>query len=262
LDGIDETPRLDATNRNQIEEVLNLAAHPNFRGIQHPFAIRVVVTCRTVDELKHRWRGYEASLWDKLVDDIATDDFTTVGDWGDELLEAANSLSSPVSNRIRAALTSVHSNAAVLRSPAPKPVDAGILTSLRHPLVWGCFVGRDEANQDAILSGEERSVSELASEYIGRFADKASYRRAELSDCGKVQNLLEVVASSTTADQTFAYRDGWYETACASRKFGDGVIEQAYSEAVSFGVISKASDQTWFWRHEFVWRYLGRRVHS
>jgi hypothetical protein len=267
LDGIDETPRLDTTNQNQVEEILNLAAHPHACGTQDPIAIRVVVTCRTVDELKRRWRGYEANRQDRLIDDIATGDFATAGRWGDELQLAADLLSSDVSKRIRAALPNVHSNAAALRSATPKPVKVDILASLRHPLVWGCFVERAEANQDAILSGQECAVSELASDYVGRFADKAAYRRAELSDRGRLQNLLEVVACATNLEQAFAYRDYWYETVRASHDFEDREIREAYLEAVSFGVISERSGQDpncrqWFWQHAFVWRYLGRRVHS
>jgi hypothetical protein len=263
VDGLDEAP--DEEKRRELQELLYTCRN---QQPPSPFALVLLITARLRDRSLERTR-------DRLIKNLTSTHhpgelahqfgFVLVGDFKDEELQLAIAeLPSPVRGRLEKAIQVLSGRASstatledeVDQEPDRPVPDRELLSSLRHPALWGEFLDLDEQTQGRVLDGQREAMHELAGRFLERFFSKVWLRHPALPENDLRQALNRIGRRFPTREQRGRLLQHWLAPASKSGLLRHEEATCLFHEAVSYGMIREDGEECWRWRHGFVGNYL------
>jgi hypothetical protein len=262
VDGLDEA---SDESRRELQQLLYTCRN---QQPPSPFALVLLITARLRDHSLERTR-------DRLIQELTSTHhpgelaqqfgFVLVGDFEDEELQLAIAeLPSPLRVRLEAAiqvLSGRFSATATLEEGADqepdRPVpDRALLSSLRHPALWGEFLDLDLKTQGWVLDGQREAMHELARRFLERFFSKVWLRHPALPENDLRRALNRIGRRFPSGEQRGRLSQHWLAPASESGLLRHSEARDLFHEAVSYGMIREDGEEWWRWRHGFVGDYL------
>jgi hypothetical protein len=133
-------------------------------------------------------------------------------------------------------------------------VAPSILTSLYHPIVWRALLNLSTDVQKLALEGDQAALDELASHVIRWFGGKLRRKRLLDLEDERLLQLLTAIAERTAFGSPCSNTDWLTPTSgvCNSAS----ISYDFFCEAERAGLIEYDSQETWHWRHAFVYNFL------
>lgn len=255
VDALDET---DPALRGEISRIIREFVYRGRDGLRG----KLLVSCRP---RQHRFRGVQ-DLIQEWIDTEYPDRFTDrvalveVGDFDAAEMQAAEALlNDPSDERLNRT-----SDVETIEGSEPLSTDresgsAGpeLIHSLRHPVVWGAYIGLNPEERRWVRSGTNEGTDCLAAAFVGRFFGKCAARRNHLVQQHHLEQALRRVAAATVNAVPPFGQQGVWQTACRS-VLGLEDTTFLYGEALTYGLIEEDQRPSWRWRHGFVAQYLAR----
>jgi hypothetical protein len=136
--------------------------------------------------------------------------------------------------------------------PALDAVSSTVIRALLHPAMWRMFRELDADVQDRVLLGDAAAIEEMAKRFLRWFVRKAIARHGP-----SWRSMFVLPRVHGVAVEAYANPALFVDTACWIRESAGGVNSGVllFRELLSSGIIH-LDGQRWWWRHEFVGRYL------
>jgi hypothetical protein len=262
VDGLDEA---SDEKRRKLGELVYLCIN---QQPSSPYALVLLVTARLLDPSPEHTR-------DRLIQELTSTHhpgelahqfgYVPVGDFKDEELQLAIAeLPSPLRSRLEKAiqvLSGRHSATATLEDEVDQEPDRPIpnralLSSLRHPALWGEFLDLNEQTQGRVLDGQQEAMHELARRFLKRFFFKVWLRYPALPENDLRRALKRIGRRFPTREQRGRLLQHWLAPASKSGLLCRAEARDLFHEAVSYGMIREDDEEWWRWRHSFVGDYL------
>jgi len=153
------------------------------------------------------------------------------------------------------------------RTKETLPADPQLVKALKHPAMWRSFLKLDQEKRKLALRGEKEGLKAVSEIFINWCVHKIAFRLDGLTSPKKdIKTILQKIALDCEIHGAPPYK-GIVFTKCAT---GTELVngDQAgklYQEVVISGLISEdgrsneGGHSRWYWRHEFVWKYLSDR---
>jgi hypothetical protein len=234
-------------------------------GHDRPTAASLILTARMESsnpewarhDLARRWLPEGPTAQQAGV--VFIDDFNL-----SELYEAADRMvGEEVRNRIQSALRlqgardpTATLDGVALAADGEQQVNSELLTSLRHPALWGSFLLLAPAHQQQAIEGNSEALAILAERFVERFCRKVRDRMGDHPmGLDRVHDSLRTVGLHFPATPAVGDRQlHWL------RPLSEGLslpeARHLYEEAISYGLIREDQPGRWRWRHGFIGDYL------
>lgn len=276
IDAVDETLRTN--NRSKIATVLRWFWEEGIqaqREQRFPCAT-AIVTCRDKDILLREYL-YAISPFEDLGTNNLLAELSINAFSDEELLAAAQQqftqetfVQFQQAITMQSTLSSTHTDflnispsrsfsPLILQNPvAPLPLDAQILKSLHHPVLWRCFLSLPELKRLQVLDGNVEALTHLRRTLLSWFCFKAKKRGNPLTQ-KELEDIINDVAQQCPPHSTHHHtRAQWAKAVVTTGLMNEYLANQFFEEAFSAGLILRDGNQ-WYWDHAFILQQGGRR---
>lgn len=255
IDALDET---DPAIRGEIGRIIREFVDRGKEGLGG----KLLVSCRP---RQHHSGGVQALIreWidteypDRFTDRVA---LVEVGDFDAAEMQAAEALlNDPMDERLNRTpdVETIEGSDPLGADPGSGSAGPELGHSLRHPVVWGAYIGLNREERRWAKSGTTEGTDRLAAAFVGRFLGKCAARRNHLIQEHHLEHALQRVAAATVdVPPPFGQQDIW-QAACRSVLDPENA-SFLYREALTYGLIEEDRRPSWRWRHGFVAQYLAR----
>jgi hypothetical protein len=260
VDGLDEA---SDEHRQELKRLLDAC---RTQQPPSPYGLVVLITARLIGPNPERTRDSliriltSAHFPAELAHQFG---FVSVRDFSDDELQLAIvQMPRPLRGRLEEALRFLSwqpSQTATLGEEvdpaATRPVaDRALLTSLRHPALWGEFLDLSLEAQGRVLDGQRDAMHELASRFLDRFFYKVSLRHATWPAQGVRQALTRIGRNFSEGVPQGSRSQHWLVPATGPLRIPEA--RDLFDEAISYGMILADEGDMWRWRHSFIGEYL------
>jgi hypothetical protein len=138
---------------------------------------------------------------------------------------------------------------------------AGLLGSLRHPVLWGEFTALAPLDRTAVLAGQADAIDRLAQSFLERFCWKTGMRQPHLLADGAIAALRRICRADPGSGLPRGAPAQRQRDWCGPASAALSVVQadDLYNEAWSYGLITEDEPGLWRWRHLFLYDYLRRQ---
>ncbi len=261
VDGLDEATDEHKNELRQLVDVCRAQQPPS------PYAFVLLLTARLTDPAPERTRNRLIQILTSAhhPSELAHEfGFVPVGDFeDDELQRAIAELPPPLRGRLEEAIQILSGQPSatatlgegVYQEPDRPVPDRALLSSLRHPALWGEFLDIDPETQGRVLDGQREAMHQLARRFLDRFFYKVLLRHPAWPQPDVQQALIRIGRRFPSGEQRGRRTQHWLAPASEQGLLRHSEARDLFHEAVSYGMIREDKEE-WWWRHGFVGDYL------